>query len=392
MTSHTEAIDIINKYVSNGKETNLNLNNALNHILSKDIYSPIYFPPFAQSAMDGYAISHISESLIYSIAGEVAAGDNAEDIQIGERDAVRIFTGAMLPSNTIAVIKQEDVELVDVKTIAINKVVKAEENIRPIGEQTKTGELILSKGTKLTPGSIGYLAMLGISTVSVYKKPTIIIIATGSELLPQGEKLTPGKIYESNTYTLKAALQSQGFKADVKIVKDDPESTNTIAKEAIEKYDFIIFTGGISVGDYDFVHDVLVECGVQELFYKVKQKPGKPLYFGMKDNKIIFALPGNPAAVLTSFYIYVLEALGKYLGDDKLKLSHSHRVIDDNYVKSKNLTYFLKGKKSKTEVSILKDQSSAMLSSFVHADCLIILPEGVEKIEKGEKVEIISLQ
>lgn len=391
MVSYHSAITLIKRIRLKREIITLDIVSALDYVCAEDISAPINFPPFNQSAMDGYAITSFNKNNEYQLINTIKAGDNAENVSLRPLETCRIFTGAMLPENTIAVVKQEDVHRSE-QRIHVTKKIQALENIRPIGDQTKIGDIVLKKGNIISPGCVGLLAMLGIFNVKVFKKPSILIIATGNELVKREEKLTQGKIYESNTYTLIAALKQFGFESHAIVIADNFEKIEKKAIEAIEENDLILFTGGISVGDYDFVYEVLKKIQVTEVFYKVRQKPGKPLFFGQKENKLIFALPGNPAAVLTSFYVYVIEALSLFVGETKNKLRHSFLKLNENYSKSLNLTSFLKGKCVNDHVFILTDQSSAMLTSFVEADCLIILPEGKDEYLKNELVEVILIK
>ncbi len=172
------------------------------------------------------------------------------------------------------------------------------------------GALALHKDEYLTAGAIGFLTALGVTEVNVYKKPSISIIITGNELQQPGKDLQYGQVYEANSFMLKAALQQLHFnEVEVVHADDNLERLTSILNNALNKNDIILLCGGISVGDYDFVLQAATDCGVQQLFHKVKQRPGKPLYFGKKENKIVFGLPGNPSSVLTCFYEYVVEAL-----------------------------------------------------------------------------------
>ena len=300
------------------KEETKPLERCGGYYLSKDIFSPVNMPPFRQSAMDGYALS-LHSNLSYTLIGEVKAGDKHQPI-LKSGEAVRIFTGAPVPVTANAVMMQEKVS-VNGSKITIETNLPEGHNIRPMGEQVKTGELALKKGTKLTPAAIGYLTSLGITEVQVYKKPSIALITTGNELVEAGQPLTYGKIYESNSKMLLNALYSLKF-YDVTIHKiaDDYIQTKNKLETVINDNDLVIATGGISVGDYDFVGKALKELRVKEVFYKVKQKPGKPLFFGKKENTAIFALPGNPAAALSCFYAYVYIALQKMMNNDTIEL------------------------------------------------------------------------
>lgn len=388
MISVKDAIEKIKNTTEKGSVCRININEALNHTLAKEILSPISMPPFNQSAMDGYAI-HIHKDPTYALIGEIKAGDTSKfDLQPGQ--AIRIFTGGAVPNGANAVVKQEIVIRKD-NTISISEPIKIDANIRPIGEQVQQNDLAFKKGTFLNAGAIGYLATLGLTEVEVYKKPRITIIATGNELTKPGQKLDLGKIYESNTFMLQAALKSTGFEANILTVEDDYDATRNTIQNALNKSDALILTGGISVGDYDFVSDALNEIGVQNIFYKVKQKPGKPLYYGKLNKKAIFALPGNPAAALSCFYIYVLSALNGMMGNENGGLKSIQLSLKSTYKKSPNLTHFLKGKMEGNEVEILPAQSSAMLSSFVRANCIVVAEEEKEEWNMGDTVNTLIL-
>ena len=360
-----------------------------NSTLFNDVYSPINMPPFRQSAMDGYALN-LHDDLTYSLIDEVKAGDSHQPI-LKKGEAIRIFTGAAVPDSANAVIMQEKVTANE-HTITIELKLSPEYNIRSVGEQVKKGELALKKGTKLTPAAIGYLSSLGITEVSVYKKPSIALITTGNELMEPGQNLTYGKIYESNSKMLNQALINLSFD-DISIhkVEDNYEATYSKIKSVIETNDMVIITGGISVGDYDFVGKALKELNVNEIFYKVWQKPGKPLFFGKNEDTLLFALPGNPAAALTCFYMYVYLALQKMTG---LKGDALHTITAksaSHFVNKGNRPQFLKAIYKNGEVTILEGQSSAMLQTFAIANALVKMSGDLEQIEIGDMIEVILL-
>ena len=281
------------------KKKRFSLSEATGYVLAEDVMSPIDMPPFRQSAMDGYAVrAHDSE--FYHVKGELQAGDG-KDFALQKGEAVRIFTGAPVPNDANAVVIQEKTTIKE-KELEVHDEVSVQSNIRPKGEQIQKGEMALGKGTVLTPAAIGFLTTLGITEVSVYTKPSIGIIATGNELAEAGTELKHGQIYESNSLMLITALESLGYKDnEIYKVPDDFNSTRNLLEEVLKSKDVVIITGGISVGDYDFVGKALQELKVSQLFYKVKQKPGKPLFFGKKNDTYVFALPGNPAAALSCF-------------------------------------------------------------------------------------------
>ena len=359
------------------------------YVLSQDVSSPINMPPFRQSAMDGYALN-MHNDLDYHFKGEIKAGDDHQII-LKKGEAVRIFTGAPVPDSANAVMMQEKVTLAGDK-IVIEHHVPLEHNIRPLGEQVKEGAIALKKGTKLTPAAIGYLTSLGITEVSVYKQPSIALVTTGNELIKAGQQLSYGKIYESNSIMLQNALYNLGFH-DVTLHKipDDYEKTKSKLQSVLNQNDLVIVTGGISVGDYDFVGKSLIELDVEEVFYKVKQKPGKPLFFGKKNDTLIFALPGNPAAALSCFYAYVYITLQKMMNREALELPRIKGKSLSNFEKRGDRPQFLKAIHNNGEVEILEGQNSSMLQTFALSNALVFVPETVSNISLNDIVDVILL-
>jgi len=371
------------------KKTTKSVEKAGGYVLFEDIYSPINMPPFRQSAMDGYALN-LHDGLTYKLIGEVKAGDGHQpDLKIG--DAVRIFTGAPVPDSANSIMMQEKVKS-DGNFITIEHQISIEHNIRPFGEQVRAGDIALKKGTKLTPAAIGYLISLGIKTVSVFKKPNIAIVTTGNELIEAGQKLSYGKIYESNSKMLLSALYGLKF-YDVTLHNVEDHYSQTVEKlnAVIDENDLVLITGGISVGDYDFVGKALKELEVEELFYKVKQKPGKPLFYGKKGDTQIFALPGNPAAALSCFYVYVYIALQKMMNRDILELPRIEAISKSNFEKKGDRPQFLKAIYKNGEVEILEGQNSSMLQTFALSNALVYAPETITKIVEGDSIEVIQL-
>ena len=389
MVSVEEAKNRINSKCKTLDASNISLMESLGYVLSEGIISTINMPPFNQSAMDGYAV-HMHDSNNYKLIGEVKAGDKSDYI-LKSGEAIRIFTGAMVPEGADCVAKQEIVEKLNDELISINEPIKHFGNIRPLGEQIKIGDTGLSSGTTMNTGAIGFAAMLGVTQVSVYNKPSIAILATGSELTKPGQPLPDGAIYESNTFTLQAALRSSRFDGSIDTVDDNYDSTKKKIEDSISANDVVLITGGISVGDYDFVGDILQELGVEEGFYKIKQKPGKPMFFGFKDDKLIFALPGNPASALSCYYNYVLPALNLLSGNNSPELEQRTLSLKSTYKKTVKMTHFLKGLANDQSVEIMGRQSSAMLNSFVDGNCLIILEEGREIWDIDDQVKVIML-
>ncbi|SNR58694.1 gephyrin-like molybdotransferase Glp [Flavobacterium sp. ov086] len=384
-----EALSIIAANSINMPTYKIPVSKSLGFILAETVYSPIAMPPFRQSAMDGYAFIH-SERHQYDIVGISQAGDHS-DIKLNPNEAVRIFTGAFVPHNADTVVMQEHVMAND-KSILITNMPKQFTNVRNKGEQIGKEDVVFESNTLITPAAIGFLACLGITEIEVYKKPKVAILVTGNELVKPGKKLAKGKIYESNSVMLEAALQTIGIKkTKIYKVKDSLKATKKALKSILKKYDIILVSGGISVGDYDFVKEALLENGVEELFYKINQKPGKPMFFGCKNETLVFALPGNPASSLTNFYIYVYPAIKNRMGFSDTHLPKLVRKINSGFTNTTGKTLFLKALYDETHVTILEGQSSAMLNTFAIANSLLIVPNDTETIKKGQFVTLLPI-
>ncbi len=390
MISVEEALKIVDNSVecSSKHETRLVVD-ALNYILSEDIIAPINMPPFRQSAMDGYAVNLHDQSK-YRVIDEVKAGDKKQP-QLAPGEAVRIFTGAPVPDSSNAIVIQEHVKASD-GDIVVDREINPRANIRPIGEQITKGEIALSKGTKLTAAGIGFLATLGVVKVKVYSWPDVCIVATGNELVSPGEELLFGQIYESNAVMLKAELSRLGLSnIAIRKVSDNYQQTLEVMKQAIEEFDIVLLSGGISVGDYDFVRVAAQELGIEQLFYKVRQKPGKPLYFGKYKEKLVFALPGNPASAMSCFYIYVYKALQILIGNNQSDLMRITAISKSHFTRKGDRAQFLKAYYDNMQVEILDGQQSSMLHTFSIANSMIYVSLEIDEIKVGDTVELVLL-
>ena len=353
---------------------------------AEDIFSPLDIPAFDQSSMDGYAIYAEDIKGPLAVQGVIAAGDGNPEL-LQRNHAMRIFTGAPLPAGADTIVMQEKV-VVDASGITVTDTdIGIGTHVRKLGSELKKGELVLKKGTVTTAPVTGLLASLGISSISVYPRLAVCLIATGNELQMPGQPLERGQVYESNIYFLQAALKpyAENLKSAL-YVRDDLEAIQEALAGALRDNDMVILTGGVSVGDYDFVRKAADQLGIHCKFHKVKQKPGKPLYFGTMENKIIFGLPGNPASVVSCFYEYVLPAVRYMLHLPQEELVTA--VLKDDFKKVKGLTQFLKAYIEEGEVEILEAQESYRLRSFAVANCLVALDENRLDYEKGETVMV----
>ncbi|MEP1034827.1 gephyrin-like molybdotransferase Glp [Ekhidna sp.] len=387
MVSIEEALKLINHQQVDLIPDELPLAQSLDCYLSDQIISPFDLPSFDNSAMDGYAVC--GEQKSFEIIGEVAAG-NTVDTRLKEGQAIRIFTGGKVPENTTAVIMQEKIE-VEGKTLKLEDEPVKGKNIRKKGVEIAAGQVVFETGHRITPATIGVLSSLGFGTVSVYQQPSIHIIATGNELVEPGETKKIGQIYESNSQTLASALQNQGFYCGGrKIIEDDLEAITAGISDSLNQCDVLLISGGISVGDYDYVKQALEENGVQEVFYKIFQKPGKPLYFGRKENQFVFALPGNPASSLTCFYVYALPLLQRLSGGKGDGLMHVNIPISHSYEIEFDRPVFLKAKIENKNVTILDGQGSSMIHSMAQGNALVFV-KGPIKLTEGDLVDCLLI-
>ncbi len=361
-------------------------------MLAEDVYAKTSLPPFHQSGMDGYAFrfDDYSRSKEFIINGEVAAGNVAKH-EYSPQTAVRIFTGAPLPAWADTVVMQEKTEVNEGKLIVNDKQLIKGSNVRTEGSEIEKEALALPKGAVLMPAAIGFLAGVGITEVIVHPKPSVHIIVTGNELQSPGEPLQPGQVYESNSVMLQAALEQLHI-SNITITKvtDDITALQATISTALQQADLVLLTGGVSVGDYDFVVKAVEACGVKRLFHKVAQRPGKPLYCGTKEDRMVFGLPGNPASVLSCFYNYVTVAIEAMTFRENL-VEKRWLPLLTGISKTIPLTQFLKAAFTPDGVMPLGAQESFRLSSFAAAGCLVILPEEVKEYKKGDRVETLVL-
>jgi molybdopterin molybdotransferase len=391
MATFEEARRLLEESVCRLEPESVRLREALGCVLAQDIYSPVELPLFDSSAMDGYAVRSSDVNGVLpvklKIAGEVKAGDFKKR-GLAKGEAYRIYTGAQIPGGADAVLMQEDGEEAE-GFVLVKKHVKSGDNVRKAGEEVRRGELVLNAGALLTPAALGMLAMMGIGRVSVTRKPSVLVAATGSEVMRPGERLRAGKVYDSNTYSISSALRYMGIERVRSVrAKDDPSSIENLFHKALHAHDVLIFTGGVSVGKYDFVSVIFEKAGVKKVFHKVAQKPGKPVYFGKCEDKLIFGLPGNPASALVCFYQYVYPAIRKMSGLDPIFLSEGELVLEENIQIKPGRVHFLFGIAASGSVTPLPHQASHMLSSLAVANCLVVVPAGQSLVKKGESVRV----
>jgi molybdopterin molybdotransferase len=398
MLNVDEAFDIImsNVAVINESEKT-DIFNCYGRILFNDIIAELNVPARNNSAMDGYAV--ISDDIINSnpnnptclkIVYEIQAGHEFNGKKLIQGCAVRIMTGAPIPDGADCVVPFEDTEEIG-DIVNIYKKQSKHENIRFAGEDIKKGDVTLKKGIRIDSPQAGLISSLNIKEFPAYKKPTVGIISTGDELIEPGEEYS-GKTINSNAYMLYSEVKKYGGDPCYGgIVNDNYENVKSVFLELMDN-DIIISSGGVSMGRYDFIPDVLKEIGIDIKVHKVLMKPGKPVIFGTYGSKLFFGLPGNPVSVIVSFMQFVRPALLKMAGNSKILKPVIKAQIKDTIVKKKGRKNFIRGifyiENGIPFVQTTGPQGSGILTSMSIANCLIVLPEEIETIKHGEYVDI----
>ena len=368
---------------------------ALGRVLAEDIVSPLNVPGHINSAMDGYAVRSADfpagEMRLLKVIGNSFAGQPyAGELAPGQ--AVRIMTGAVIPAGADSVIMQEHVA-VDGDSVRIGDGHRAGQNIRQAGEDIALGDLALSAGTLLRPADLGLLASLGLGTINCRRKVKVAFFSTGDELKSVGDALAPGDIYDSNRYTLYGMLQRLNVEiTDLGVIRDEPSAVRDAMLAGSEQADMLMTSGGVSVGEADYVKVILDEIG-DITFWKVAIKPGRPLAFGRVNETIFYGLPGNPVSVMVTFYQFVRPALLQMLGcASTLPLSVTAKCTS-TLRKKPGRTEYQRGILARNEqgdliVSGTGNQGSGILSSMAQGNCFIVLPTDCGRVETGSIVEV----
>lgn len=387
MVSVDEAKALVASQVNLLNASKQPLATAAGLVLAEDVCAPCDIPAFPQSSMDGYAFRFADRDTTLTLIGEQPAGGSRPfHLQAGQ--AVRIFTGAAVPIGADTVLMQEKAIVEDGQLKVSDPSLSRGNNVRPQGSEVIAGAVALQRGDRLTPASIGFLAGIGISQVKAYPRPRVAILVTGDELQTPGMPLAYGQVYESNSLMLQGALRHwQIEKISIVQCPDDPQRLTDTLAEAIQSSDIILMIGGVSVGEHDYTTQAFSCCGVQMVFHKVRQKPGKPLLFGMHDRKPVFGLPGNPASVLTCFYEYVGIAIARMMQLPPI-LTTATALLEHAYRKPVGLTHFLKASCQGNQVRLLQGQESYRLQSFAHANALALLPAAATDFEPGCAIEV----
>lgn len=400
MISVHEALTQILETVSPLAGERIGLFEATGRVLAEDVESVREVPPFTNSAMDGYAVRH--DDIQAARADQPVALSVLEVIQAGgvptktvaPGTASKIMTGAVLPPGADTVIKVEDTrEQAD--QVLICKAGPKGNNIRASGEDIQPGQTILKSGRVLRPADIGLLASVGRSFVLVHQHPRVAILSTGNELAEADMPLQPGQIVNSNAYTLAAAVREAGGQpVPLAIARDSLEETRAALEEAV-RHDVVLSTGGVSVGDFDFVKAAMDDIGIERLFWRVAQKPGKPLTFGLLRGRPYFGLPGNPVSALVCFYLYTWAALRRMAGYRKLFFPTVQVTLGEDIPKARGLTEFVRCQLTRNGSGYVAHstgtQSSGVLSSLSLGESLVIGPPETDILKQGSTATAIVL-
>ncbi|WP_180183824.1 molybdopterin molybdotransferase MoeA [Acinetobacter sp. YH01020] len=400
LISVDEALTLIQTHTQSLAHETLALQHALGRYLAADVHSPIQLPLFAQSAVDGYAIcaaGEIKPGAQFKLIGEIRAGQTAE-ISLKAGQAVRIFTGAPIPEGTATVARQEIVKA-DRQQIELTAALSPHADIRDAGEEISIGQMLASKGQKLSVGAIAALSMAGIADCEVYAYPKVAVVITGDEVAENIEDYSAGKIFDANAPLISAWFQSQHVQVEVIHIADEKQAVLDLFNRLKDSFDLILTTGGVSVGDYDFVRPAALDIGFQQIFWKVKQKPGKPMLFAQylrpdSSSCYLLGLPGNPAAVYVGMQIYtdrLLKALqGQTPALDWFSAVMTHDLKADARERFLRMSAHF-DKQGKLQLTSLSKQQSHMLSNLMQANCIVRIPAG-QSVQAGQILQGVFIQ
>ena len=396
MIAYQEALDIIAQHAGSPGQERLALEACLNRVLAQEVVADRDFPPFDRVTMDGIAIRHSENGpTSWTIAGVAPAGSPQATLD-SATDCVEIMTGAMLPQGADTIIRYEDLEIADgVATLLEGVILKPGQNIHRQGSDRQTGEVLLAKGNKLGAAELGIAASVGCTHLHVLEVPTAAIISTGDELVPVGQTPEPYQIRRSNVYSIQGSLQRWGIQGYLYHLPDDPETMRRQLSEILTKHTLIILTGGVSMGKFDFLPQVMDDLGVQKHFHKVRQRPGKPLWFGTLPNgPVVFALPGNPVSSFMCTQVYVQHWWQARQG---INPAPTYAALVGPMTFKPSLTYFLPCALQYSPQGVLEampygGQGSGDFANLSRTDAFMILPPDKDQFEPGEVYPVVRFR
>jgi molybdopterin molybdotransferase len=366
--------------------------------LAEDVRARFDSPPFDNSAVDGYAVRSVDAEAgrVFRVVDEAPAGRPATK-SVEEGEAIKIFTGGVIPEGADAVVMVENTTGWG-EEFELKKAASPGQNVRSSGEDVREGDVILGEGTEVGPPEIALAATQGYGDLPVLRRPKVVVLSTGTELVePGARELSPGEIYDSNSFALLTQAYEVGAEARrVSAASDDANIIRDAVREAIETADVVVTSGGVSVGEKDLVKGTMLELGVEQVFWGVKFKPGKPLFFGMKDDVRFFGLPGNPVSAMVCFELFVRPTLMKMMGREDKRRPQIEVYFEDDVKNSFGRMHAMRVSLTRTEKGWLARsvgaQGSGLVSSLTRADALALIGPESEGVRAGEPVEAIVLR
>ena len=398
LIDHHEAVRLVLKNTTHLPVVRMPLMDAQGLALAEDVLARFDSPPFDNSAVDGYAVRSVDAEAgrTFKVVDEAPAGRPAQK-KVGEGEAVKIFTGGLIPEGADAVVMVESTSGWG-EEFELRKAAGPGNNLRGAGEDVREGDLILRAGTEIGAPEIALAATQGYGELSVYPRPRVVVLSTGTELVEPGTReLTPGEIFDSNSFALLAQARETGAEARrVAAASDDADVLRNAMREALESADVVVTSGGVSVGEKDLVKSTLLYLGVEQVFWGIKLKPGKPVFFGTRDDARFFGLPGNPVSAMVCFELFVRPALIKMMGLKDARRPRIEVYFDEDVENKFGRMHAMRVTLTRTErgwrAESVGAQGSGLVSSLTKADALALIGPESEGVRAGEPLEAIVLR